>query len=401
MTLVLTVATLLLQNYAKERANEAARTVGRTVGQAVLDISNVMGTYITKFADSLMLGTPIPGVANPMEPTMAELQALGLPHATFGTVSPVGGNYRMRVVKLPVGCVGTDCNLATRVWLDQPILNELGQPDGRRLIAAGNAIGADGGFSERATPGTIYYGGGWTSENPDAAQRAGIVSAVNGYQSSMWGSFVRIRDTRDPNLQGNLTVAGDIAGNKITANTIVSNGDLVMNGAAPQGAACSTPFATRRNSTTNAGWVICDGTRWQPIGTAVTNVTEGTVCSINGQTATNVNNQQYVCKNGYYVSITSLIPKNVEMARYVHGDNNVTVPKPTCAAGGTPSFSMEARTMGADFTQAPPFTAVRYGADDYGWAWVPRILLVNMNGATESGNVLGLQGVFKVECYYP
>ncbi|CAG2138275.1 hypothetical protein LMG19282_01472 [Cupriavidus campinensis] len=244
--------------------------------------------------------------------------------------------------------------------------------------------------------------------NPDPTQRAGILVAINGYGSSAWGAFVRIRDKRDPDLKGTLTIAGDtflnsdlkVAGSTTTTDATVNN-NLNLLALGYPGQACSPVGAVRRNQETGTSLVVCFNGTWQTVGTAVSNVAENVACSRPGQIATNPGNQAFICRNGYYVSITNLMPKNVELARYVVGDNNVTVPKPACAAGGSPSFSFEARTMGTDFSQAPPYTAVRYSADDYGWAWVPRILMVNMNGALQSGNVLGLQGVFKAECYYP
>lgn len=395
---------LVLTSMATERANAALEQRGKSLGKGLGMVNNAMGTFQAKYYDPITQGTAIPGVVDTMHPTLPELtQWAGLP-GTFNNGLIGGAQVINEVAVSPAGCAPADCNIVSITRLAEPVVTIFGKPDYRKLMAAATAVGGNGGdagFSDAKNPNVIFLGNGSTIANPDPAKRAGILVAINGYGSSAWGSFVRINDTRDPDLRGNLTVAGDVSGNKVTSNTFVNNGDLVMNGAAAQGTSCSTPNAERRNSTTNAGNVICAGGIWQPIGTAVVNVGQGSTCSVEGQGATNGNNQFFICKNGVYVSLTSFIPKNVEMARYVVGDNNVSVPKPACAPGGSWSWSFEPRTMGTDFSQAPPYTAVRYSADDYGNVWVPRILLVNMNGALNSGNVLGLQGVFKSECYYP
>lgn len=402
VALLLLVLSIVSVGAARKQLDAARAATGHSIGQGLSRVNKALDTYMAKYGGRLASGLSIAGVVDPYSPTVAELRALGVIVEAVNEVPAQGGRYVTRVMRLPAGCAPDDCNLASQVWLRDPILDpESGRVDSRKLGAAIASLGGDGGFSTIGNPGTIRFGNGWSIANPDAGARPGIVVAVAGYGSSAWGAFVRINDTRDPDLRGDLTVAGDVSGNTVTSNTFVSNGDLIMNGAAAQNTSCSTPFATRRNSTTNAGHVICYGGLWLPIGTAVANVAQGTPCGVAGQTATNGANQEFICKNGFYVSILSLLPKNVEIARYVVGDNNVSVPKPACASGGSPSFSFEARTIGADFSQAPPFTAVRYSADDYGWAWVPRILLVNMNGALQSGNVLGLQGVFKAECFYP
>lgn len=399
---------LILTSIATERSNASLELRGKSLGKGLGMVNNAMGTFQGKYYDPIAQGTAIPGVADPKHPTLPELsQWAGL--AGIYSNGLIGGAQVINEVALtPAGCAPGDCNMVSISRLAEPVATIFGKPDYRKLMAAALAIGGDAGFSDGKNPDVIALGNGATIPNPDPAKRAGILVAINGYGSSAWGAFVRINDTRDPDLKGNLTIAGDtnlnsdltVAGTTTTNDATVNN-NLNLLALGNPGQACSPVGAVRRNMETGTSLVVCFNGTWQTVGTAVNNVGENVACSRPGQIATNPGNQAFICRNGYYVSITNLMPKNVELARYVAGDNNVTVPKPTCAAGGSPSFSFEARTMGTDFSQAPPYTAVRYSADDYGWAWVPRILLVNMNGAVQSGNVLGLQGVFKAECYYP
>lgn len=410
ITLSLAVAALLMLTDARQRVRNATQSGGAILGDVVRVVNNALGTWQATYAEQIIANDSASvGVSDVRRPTVADLKAKGMLGATYNATAPGGGQLLSAISVVPVGCLPADCNITSSTWLTQPVLAaESGRIDVRRLAAAVGAIGGDGGFSDDRTPATVRGSGGWSIPNPDATQRAGILMAINGYGSSAWGAFVRIRDTRDPDLRGTLTIAGNttlksnlsVAGSTTTTDATVNN-NLNLPAVGFPGTACSPVGAVRRNMETGTSLVVCFNGTWQTVGTAVNNVAENVACSRPGQIATNPGNQAFICRNGYYVSITNLLPKNVELARYVVGDNNVTVPKPSCAAGGSPSFSFEARTMGTDFSQAPPYTAVRYSADDYGWAWVPRILLVNMNGALQTGNVLGLQGVFKAECYYP
>ena len=71
-------------------------------------------------------------------------------------------------------------------------------------------IGADSGVSLPMDPAHIQgFGNTWSLDNPVPGQPAGVVAVRVGTASSGFGQFVRIGDTRDPSLQGNLTVAGN------------------------------------------------------------------------------------------------------------------------------------------------------------------------------------------------
>nr|WP_280971469.1 shufflon system plasmid conjugative transfer pilus tip adhesin PilV [Cupriavidus gilardii]WDE72706.1 hypothetical protein [Cupriavidus gilardii] len=403
LTLILAVATLLQVQLGQERARYAAETIGRSVGGAMRDLNNVMGTYAAKYWDALQLGTSIAGVANPMEPTVAELQALGLTHAAFSSTSPVGGTFRTRVVRLPANCVGTDCNLATRVWIDQPMLNVNGRPDGRRLIAAVGVIGADGGFTEGNTA-TVRFSGGWTSENPDPAQRAGILVAVNGYGSSAWGAFVRIRDTRDPDLRGRLTVAGDTqvnsnlnvaqtaTANRLVGNDVIPNSNLYLPAAVSPGTPCSVDASVRRNSATWSGLVVCAFGKWQPIGLAVDNIAEWGWCGTEGQIGTNVANQGFLCRGGMWRSLTTSVGKVVTNRKIDNVVDGMAFAKDSCP-GGTPwaLYTPKQHMVNVTGNVMPPIQGVYFWMNDAGGSWVAQASAVSP-AAWYSGNDVGAIG---------
>lgn len=301
------------------------------------------------------------------------------------------------------------------------VTSQGGRPitDTRQLVQIAAQAGAQGGFvpyaGQNGDPTMVAsnaYGayGAWqvplaNYTNPGSGRLASLL-AFTGTQANN-GYLYRVQVPGQPELnqmQTDLDMGANDVNNarRVTANTaLTSNGDTYLTSFGQPGTACGAAAqGSIRTNVNRTGLVICNGV-WQPIGTAVASVASGVACGVPNHIATNANNVPYLCKNGVYVALTSLIGKNIELARYVVGDNNVSVPKPACDAGGTPSFSFDVRSMGTDFSQSPPYTTTRVFADDYGSSWVPRIQLLNMNGGVQSGNVIGLQAIFKAECNYP
>ena len=96
-------------------------------------------------------------------------------------------------------------------------------------------LGVKGGVSLPVSPGTITgYGGSWAVPNPVGGSPAGVPGAYFGTTSGTTSQFVRIQDSRNPDLQGALSVAGNIstpsnlAGNTINATTTVTAGGAVV-----------------------------------------------------------------------------------------------------------------------------------------------------------------------------
>ncbi len=191
-----------------EKANERA---GAAQGQTISDLNKALGKYITDSNNSLALQTSgvIPGVANIMAPTLPELQSLGYLSANFSSTPANGGSYITQIVLLPAGCVATACNIATRLWLSKPVLDGFTlKPDIKRIGSLLSVVGGNAGFSDPQTP-SVIRGAGWTLANP-LGSIAGSILVINGFGSTVDSNYARMRDSSDPNLQGNLTVAGNV-----------------------------------------------------------------------------------------------------------------------------------------------------------------------------------------------
>jgi len=146
------------------------------------------------------------------QPSIPQLAAMGyLPPGWTTQRSPLNdAPYVIAFHRVPAGCVVAACNIEGQVLL-QGAIRAAGQAsDGPVIGPILTRLGADAGVSLPSSADTISgYGNTWQLANPVPGQPAGVVAVRVGTGSSGYGQFVRIGDTRDPNLAGNLTVAGN------------------------------------------------------------------------------------------------------------------------------------------------------------------------------------------------
>jgi hypothetical protein len=151
-------------------------------------------------------------------PTIPQLVGMGyLPPGWTATTSTLNAApYAIAFQRVPPGCVPAACNVEGHIVLLGPIRSGAADSDGAVIGPILARIGADSGVSLPTDPAHIQgFGNTWRVDNPVPGQPAGVVAVRIGTASSGFGQFVRIGDTRDPNLLGNLTVAG---------NTLFGNG---------------------------------------------------------------------------------------------------------------------------------------------------------------------------------
>jgi hypothetical protein len=146
------------------------------------------------------------------QPTIAQLVAMGYLPPGWAIESSTLNNapYVIAFRRLPAGCVAAACNIEGQIVLQGPIRGGTRDSDGAVIGPILARLGADAGVSLPMDPGHITgFGRTWRIDNPVAGQPAGVVAVRVGTASSAYGQFVRIADTRDPDLQGGLTVAGN------------------------------------------------------------------------------------------------------------------------------------------------------------------------------------------------
>jgi hypothetical protein len=188
---------------------------------------------------------PVPIDGTPTwQPTLVELVQMGYLPAQWTLTRSTLNNapYTVSFHLSPAGCVNTACDIDGQVLLAGPIrdgsVGGQAASDGAVIGPILTRLGVDAGVSLNAQPSLITgYGHTWGVPNPVAGQPAGVVAVRVGTASSAYSPFVRIGDTRDPNLAGNLTVAGDtVFGATGGAHASTVNGTLQVKD--PSGAAC-------------------------------------------------------------------------------------------------------------------------------------------------------------------
>lgn len=385
----LVIFSLLLIASARTDARKAVAASGAAIGQQMLDINKALGSYSTNATVLTALraspmGT-VPGVANLLSPTVDELKSFSGLDSAFSATPFNGGSFMTSIVLMPAGCTGFNCSAATRLWMTNPLIEVGGKLDIGRIGSAITVIGGNGGYSVPNNSAVVSGGSGWVLTNPDTAlpARAGILMAINGAGSLLDSNYVRMNDARDPNLQGNLTVAKQI----------------VLAGTGTEGGSCAPVGAVIRNVTTNL-LLMCDGTKWVSSTGSPSNVTAGSACANIGQRGTDVNGLDYMCRGGVWVPTKSLLPYSVEMARYLVQDASV-VPFPSCAAGGTLAYNLIPIAASGDLAASPPFQATTYAATGGSSSWVIAIYMTSSAGVNATGNNAGLTARFSSLCVYP
>lgn len=208
---------------------------------------NALQTYTDENFYPLMNGTPVtkgavtlaPGNAlgQSMQPDIPNLITMGyLPQGFTNNVILVdGAGFQNRIGLEPVGCVLPACNVRGYAYIDQAIVvrNSGGETDGTMIGQMLARIGGNAGTSVEGSVASITgVGAAWNWPNPVAGAPAGVVAARFGFDSSALSQFVRINDTRDPSLQGNLSALGNLAigGTSTLAGALTVNNISTFNG---------------------------------------------------------------------------------------------------------------------------------------------------------------------------
>lgn len=193
---------------------------GELQGQILKSLEDATQNYIFEnytahqFLNSVTKGTKtLPGgtaLGETMHPRIEDLRDLGYLPSSFSPLAMLNdGAYQVEIERVPAGCAPAACQITGKVYIDRPITRtgttELNGPAIGRILAK---VGGNAATSLPSAPGTLYGVNGSETPNPVAGTPAGIVASRVGYDSTWLTQFVRMADTRDPNLQGAFTVAG-------------------------------------------------------------------------------------------------------------------------------------------------------------------------------------------------
>lgn len=233
-SVALALLVMSLAAAAAYRATVQADQISMAVIQAdgLKNVANAAETLVMEHYDSYQAGLPVTrnGVTlnfgttagESMTPTLANLRAMAVgltPGTDFGNYKTlVDATYITQIERIPAGCelspAGQTCNIQGMVCMDRP-LQEIGAPAGETddlgIGAIFGRIGGDAGSSYAGSAGTITgSNGSWTRANPFAGSPVGLVCQRFGFGSAAFGRFLRVRDSRNPDFQGSLTVKDSI-----------------------------------------------------------------------------------------------------------------------------------------------------------------------------------------------
>lgn len=393
--------------------------------------------------------TDIPGVANDMRPTIAELAVNGkrlLP--TFPQSMPTRQDSAIFITR--TNCPGPNCLLTALTCTTTPIT--FGRAE-TRFDLAGIMMASQhgiGGQSRQTDPGNIV-GPALNVPNP-YGNIAGIVCASARVDTAIMMQMVRMGDTRDPALRGNLSVAGNI-GAGVTSSTDCAKASLETPGAvrtrrddctvATEVTANNSQFTAfdasstataylngttgrvsgklaRVTNTATAGSscasglegdialdaestsavVTCRSGIWRRAG--LEPATESGVCTREGTLGQSTNGMTYICRNGIWTSLAPRIGRSVVKQRYLVGEGTV-IPFPTdCPAGAQPAILMHMVDGVIDTTGSPGRNKFIHTADKGATGWTARLSTYDSSGnrytTSFSGAPYNMRSIAEVSC---
>jgi hypothetical protein len=231
---------LTAQQFERSRV-EANRQLGEKEATVQQRLSKATNDLVQDYLQNLQQAQVIPAGATPITPvisgtsisydiSIAQLKTLGALPATWDTLqSPTtGGNYTIRLDVTPPGCTPfTACGVEGSVQTALPLLKD-GIVNGPALGVFSDKIGADSGVTLTNLPATVVgWANTWNAPNRAPGSPAGILSHRVGTSSVGFNRFLRVRDPRNPEFQGGVSIFGNVTG---TTSTLIVSGNTSITG---------------------------------------------------------------------------------------------------------------------------------------------------------------------------
>ncbi len=230
LIVVVSIGAMLAAILAAQIAAASEESIAQGGGSYIAQVAAAAEQHALTNFEALSKGEDVPTTADDLRPTIAELVAERLLNAGFpsgpGTM-PTRQAVRIDVLKQ--NCPGANCMLQTLVCTTTPIT--LGGAYVKFNLAQVMVDQMHGiGGQALQTSGATIRGPVLNTPNP-MGNVPGIVCGSSTVNQSLFQQFVRVRDTRDPQLQGNLTVEGAVTLNGPTTvnNNLSVEGDVDAN----------------------------------------------------------------------------------------------------------------------------------------------------------------------------
>lgn len=239
MTVVIFISTLIMilgipaMVWKVEEAGMEATGIYMGVVKSALEKYNITNHD----ALSPVVPLPIVGFVNQLAPTIPELKTAGfIPGGGFPTFTP----QRLQVLTQinRTNCPGANCQIIGLAYTTTA-LTYTGTTQPRfDLVAAFLASPGAGGSGVASHYGaeTVLRSAVYNLPNPVAGNPGGIIGIATFLDEGIFARFVKIADTRDPNLQGGTTISGalpsgrtlQINGSAAVTGAIQGGGDIVL-----------------------------------------------------------------------------------------------------------------------------------------------------------------------------
>lgn len=199
------------------------------------------------------------GFADWRSPTLPELVQAGLLSPGIPAAIPLTGAARVHVWRRGA-CPGDACAVEALVHGERPLRKaSSGLPDEAMMAQWLLAAQGSGAAVHPGDPGRIRGSAfAFSSALPDGTVLpAGTVGmAVTAEHLALW-SYLRVRDPRNPDFQGGLSVAGDVSG----GGDVALAGELVIGAHREDSQACDTEDAVAHEA--RGGLLVCRHGRWR------------------------------------------------------------------------------------------------------------------------------------------
>jgi hypothetical protein len=222
-----------------EQVEDAA---AQTTGVWLLEIKHAMDGMLALHFDSLAGGVAPQDATGRLlyvdawAPTLAELKARGHLPLAFPEFSTLKLGAGIRIVR-GLDCPGDGCRLDAVVYTLAPlVVRGSAAPDAMRIAAVTMATAGYGGSVTAAAPNRLR-GSAFDFANPlpgGPPLAAGTVAVWSGLDGAAQARFVRMRDARNPDFQGSLSVAAAVS----SGGRLTSGEHLWLKGKATPGALC-------------------------------------------------------------------------------------------------------------------------------------------------------------------
>src|SRR5690625_1141916 len=201
------------------------------------------------------------GFADWQHPTLMELQQQGFVSSRLPAQTHMVPSIAIQLVRAGT-CPGENCQLEALIYSQQPLLRRNGQVDESAMAQWLLASQGYGGSVHPARPNRLQ---GQLFDFPmplvhadgSVTMAAGTVGLAITLQQLAAMDFLRVRDDRNPDFQGPLSVAGDV---QLSGATTVG-GSLRIEQTATLFGTCDTHGAVARDQL--AGLLVCNWGTWQ------------------------------------------------------------------------------------------------------------------------------------------